>query len=349
MDMATAPDSLQLARAGLSWMRSAIDYSVHGTGRPFSASFAVLNACNIHCSYCNFPDLDKRTLKLPQITTVLDNLAKAGVVRLGLVGGEPLLRRDLPSIIQLARERRFFISINSNLLLHYRSPNILPQADLVFTSLDGPKQHHEKIRGPDSFDGVLDAIGDLRARNTAVVAICVLTEQNSEAITWLLQQAEKLGFRLHFQAQCLDSLLTRGEGAGMHTTTYRNIWHELIQLKRKGAPIASSYGYLQAVAAWPDFGRSAIMSPHFSRCGAGKAFMFVDAQGMAWPCAFTAGQAEALDLTSPEADVRFVQPTPCTDCVVGPMLEANLLVRQPFRAGLEAIRDYAVPILTKQL
>ena len=74
------------------------------------------------------------------------------------------------------------------------------------------------------------------------------------------------------------------------------------------------------------------------QCAAGRGFLYVDPQGRAYPCAYTKGKTRPVDLLQDDWRERFRGDTPCTSCNVGPMLEFNLLYRQPFSAPLAAAR-----------
>ena len=45
---------------GYAYGASLLAYMVDGTPRPFSATFAVTNRCNLRCGYCNCPFIDRR-------------------------------------------------------------------------------------------------------------------------------------------------------------------------------------------------------------------------------------------------------------------------------------------------
>lgn len=330
----------QLTTLASAYGASLVSYALHGPAHPFSASFAVTNACNIHCSYCSCPSLDKRTLTLPQIEVLFDQLRGLGVRRLGLLGGEPLLRKDLDAIIQAGQARDFYVSVNSNLLLYDRLGAHLERADLVFTSLDGRPQTHRANRGEDSWQGILPAIDQLRRRGTPVVAICVLTDKNLDDIEWLLDLAQQHDFRMHFQPQCSDAEITRGHlDPALDNQRYRDVWHRLEVLKLAGAPINSSHAYLKFMQAWPDYRVSTMQVPG-GRCAAGRGFLFVDPLGNAWPCAYTKGRTDPVNLLTDSWRSRFNGSTPCNDCAVGPMTEFNLLFRQPMSGVRDAVRSY---------
>ena len=43
---------------GYAYGSSLLAYMVDGAPRPFSATFAVTNRCNLRCEYCNCPFID---------------------------------------------------------------------------------------------------------------------------------------------------------------------------------------------------------------------------------------------------------------------------------------------------
>src|SRR5450759_2258193 len=100
---------------GLTYAASLLSFAVDGAPRPFSAAFNVTDRCNLRCEYCNFSSFAGPELDVPHIAVLFDRLHGMGVRRLGVVGGEPLVRKDIGEILCLARRRGFFISVSTNL------------------------------------------------------------------------------------------------------------------------------------------------------------------------------------------------------------------------------------------
>ena len=329
-------------KTGLKLTRSLAHFHGRLAPRPISASFAVTNRCNLSCSYCNFPNLDPSELSLSQIEIIFDQLASMGVARLGLVGGEPLLRKDLPDIAAAAKARGFFVSLNTNLTLLQKFPERLPNVDLVFTSLDGAPQTHIKARGKKSFDGVMEGIQTITNRGTPVVAITVLTEQAQADISILLDQAKANHFKLHFQPQCTDTEIVKGRLGEMYNHRGgQEVWKQIIAMKNQGAPIASSLNYLKHMASWNNFAQASRMDPN-DRCAAGYGFLFIDPQGNAFPCAYTKGKTKGTNLLEQKWSDAFTGKTPCSQCAVGPMVEFNLLYKHPVAATHNIIQSYGI-------
>lgn len=333
-------DRTRLAyRYGLSLLHWATD----STPAPFSATFAVTDRCNLFCSYCNCPALDPTDLPLADIAVLFDRLRAMGVCRLGITGGEPLVRKDLGEILALAKARRFFVCVNTNLTLYGRFPGRLADADLVFTSLDGDPAAHRANRGDDAYEGVIDAIRDLVRARTPVVAICVVTEENLGEAERLLAKADELGIRIHFQPQCSGGELARGGYSGRVTDEeFRAFWRRLVELKARGLPLASSRRYLEYLARWEDFGRVSFRDPA-ARCAAGRGFVYVDPRGNAHACPYTRGKLPPVNLLRDTWQRGWSRETPCTQCRIGPMLEFNLLFQHPVATALDLWRPYGSP------
>jgi len=323
---------------GYAYGTSLLAYMVDGAPRPFSATFAVTNRCNLRCEYCNCPFIDPTQLDVARIERLFDRLRAMGIRRLGLAGGEPLLRRDLGEIVAAAKTRGFWVSVNSNLTLFHRHPERLAAADLVYTSLDGDEASHVAARGEHAYDGVLDAVRTLVAGGKPVIAICVVTEHSLGQADGLLRQAEAIGFRMHFQPQCVDTDIVRGAVAAS-SERLRAFWRDLLAQKRAGRPIVSSTPYLEFLAGWDDFSVSAYRDPDV-RCPAGHGYLYVDPLGKAYACAYTKGKMTPVDLLADDWRTAWNRETPCTVCTVGPMLEFNMLFKRPLAAAVDGFRAY---------
>jgi cyclic pyranopterin phosphate synthase len=76
-------------------------------GRPFrNLRLSVTDRCNLRCEYC-MPEDDyvwlprQDVLQFEEISALVDVFLSLGVDKIRLTGGEPLLRRDLPSLVAM--------------------------------------------------------------------------------------------------------------------------------------------------------------------------------------------------------------------------------------------------------
>jgi GTP 3',8-cyclase len=80
-------------------------------GRPLkNLRLSVTDRCNLRCSYC-MPEAEyvwlprEDILHFEEMSALVDIFARAGVDRVRLTGGEPLLRRDLPELIRMIAQK----------------------------------------------------------------------------------------------------------------------------------------------------------------------------------------------------------------------------------------------------
>jgi cyclic pyranopterin phosphate synthase len=80
-------------------------------GRPLrNLRLSVTDRCNLRCEYC-MPEEDyvwlprEDVLQFEEISALVDVFLSLGVDKIRLTGGEPLLRRDLPSLIEMIADK----------------------------------------------------------------------------------------------------------------------------------------------------------------------------------------------------------------------------------------------------
>lgn len=330
-------DAYKVFQLGVSYTQSLLSFHTNGAPRPFSASFVVTNKCNLRCVYCNFPNLKAPELTLEQIDILFKKLKKMGVVRLGLLGGEPLVRKDIGEILLLAKKAGFFISLNTNLLLYDRYKDVLDPVDYFFTSLDGTPEKHLANRGKQDYDTVIQAIRQIVNKGTKVSAICVVTEPDRESVEYLIDLAIREKIDLHFQPEGYDTeIVKRSAPADMNHDEIRDFWLYVLERKNQGAPITSSANYLKYISKWENYKVTAVYD-HEQKCAAGRGFLFVDPSGIAYPCCFTKGLIDGINLLENDWNEKFNPVTPCTKCIGGPFLEYNLLYHKPVSSALAAL------------
>lgn len=331
-------EKYKLFQMGMSYAQSLLAYHFNGSPRPFSASFAVTNRCNLKCMYCNCPNLNTPELDIVQIEQLFDKLKKMGITRLGIFGGEPLVRKDIGEILDLAKKKGFFLSLNSNLLLYKRFKEQLGSVDYFFTSLDGTPERHIANRGKHNYDTIVDAIRDIVKQKKKITAICVVTEPDYESADYLIEFANREHIDIHFQAECYDvEKAGRSAAENLSQQEIKQFWEYLVVRKKTGAPITSSAAYLKYVSEWSDYSVTAMYDTH-QRCAAGRGFLFVESTGYAYPCAYSKDleNVQGINLLKDEWSGPFSTQTPCTKCIVGPLLEFNLLFNKPFSSTLAA-------------
>lgn len=87
--------------------------------RPMYVQFAVSKNCDLKCRMCHAVESRKheRELSVAEIQKLADTLAELDIGVLVLTGGEPLLRKDLPQIIEAFTSRGINVRLQTNATL----------------------------------------------------------------------------------------------------------------------------------------------------------------------------------------------------------------------------------------
>ena len=328
----------KLMGMGSAYLQSLSAFHLKGKPHPFSAAFMITNKCNLRCSYCNYPLIKTKELNIEEIDTLFNNLKQIGIKRLGISGGEPMVRKDLPEIINLAHSKGFFVSLNSNMLLYDRYKGKLNNVDYFFTSIDGNPEVQKKNRGNDSIDKIIDAIRDIKSMGKKVTIITVISQPDVEAVDYVLKLAIQENVNVHFQPEGYGAeLLGRDTPVCDDNESYREIWKYILQKKREGFPITSSTEYLKFTSKWENYHQTALNDKK-QRCAAMYGFMFVDPTGMVYPCCYTKGKVKGINIIEGGWKKELFSELPCSTCIGGPYLEYNLLYKKPIRSTLQALK-----------
>jgi len=216
-----------------------------GGKAPVIAGHKLLYRCNLECAMCPFwRREDEALLTVDQEVMMMNSLVRAGVSFLGFEGGEPTLRKDLPEILSEAHDRFHTSVVTNGWLLKNRIDEIAPYLDLLFVSLDGIGDLHDRLRGiPRSFDKAVEGIRAARGRLPVAIS-STITAENMDDSEKLVALAEKLGVGITFQVaynySTAQSLAPVGE-------KLRGTLERLLVLKERGAPIMESREYFTTV------------------------------------------------------------------------------------------------------
>jgi MoaA/NifB/PqqE/SkfB family radical SAM enzyme len=291
---------------------------------------AVTNRCNGRCRYCRIPARPADDIPLGDLLRLVDEMADAGTARLGLWGGEPLMREDIGAIVRHAKSKGMYVTMDSNGLLWREREDELDALDHVTFALDGDRAAHEANRGEGTYDRVADALE--RAAATAglkVWTLTVLTKNNLGDIDAVIRTAERLKIHCAFQVLHHNDELGRNHEALLpDPEDYRAAIRHLLRRKREGAPISSSSRYLNYVLRWPDFREPTRVEPHLGlRCKAGALYCNVDADGKVYACSLLIGKVAAKNAL--EAGFRnaflAIPALPCQGCSAACFTEYNYL------------------------
>lgn len=295
---------------------------------PLNVMLSVTNRCISKCNYCNIPNRKQKELSTKEIFNLIDEITKMGAQRIGLWGGEPLIREDIGDIIDYAKGKGLFVTLDSNGYLLESKMFRLNQLDHLILSLDGPEKMHDSNRGEGGFVNVMNAIKFIKGKIN-FWTVTVLTKNNLEGINFVLETASKYGFLASFQILHHNEIMGRNlDSLKPQDELYKKTIKKLIFKKKKGAPISSSFSYLYHLLNWQDYGKTTLdCKVDNLKCWAGDLFCNVDTDGSVYPCSLMVGKSKALNYLDVGFKKAFNHCTKdsCQACVAACFTEYNYL------------------------
>ena len=127
---------------------------------PVLCNYYLTYRCNASCNFCDIWERPSPYVTLESVEKNLKSLKKLGVKVIDFTGGEPLLHRELPGILKLAKQYGFITTITTNGLLYpKKAAKIAGLVDMLHFSLDSYNQQlHDEMRGVPCYEAVLKSI-----------------------------------------------------------------------------------------------------------------------------------------------------------------------------------------------
>jgi MoaA/NifB/PqqE/SkfB family radical SAM enzyme len=167
-------------------------------GRPVLATFQVNLRCNSACGYCDLPlNVGRYEMTREEILRVFSSLYRNGVRFVLVQGGEPLMRRDLPEVLEDLSEIGFHLTLITN------GTKITPQLVerlsrlpmTISVSLDTlDRVKYQQIRGADQLAQVLKGIELLKDFPHPKFLTCIVSEVNRAEVPAVVRFAREQGF-----------------------------------------------------------------------------------------------------------------------------------------------------------
>jgi AdoMet-dependent heme synthase len=236
--------------------------------------------CPLSCPHCLATGRDLPDMPLAKVHALIDEVAELGVEEFLITGGEPLVREDLPAVLEHLGRRGVRYSLNTALL---------PSADLqgafrrwppsfVAVSVDGPASCHDGFRGRSG------ALADALASIEFFAGLCPVAAGTTvtTASFGVLEQTFHLVTRSGASAWGLH--LPVAEGRAQKRP---DLFPSKAQLKRLIAFAARKRNYFP-VAMADELGYCGDCEPLVRdrplRCGAGRSQCVVLPDGEVAPC-----------------------------------------------------------------
>ncbi len=184
----------------------------------FTLQWHITHRCDLHCRHCYDRSL-RQDVSLVQGLGILDQLRNFCLDhhvggQVSFSGGNPFLHPEFPALYTAARDRNLNLAILGNPVSEAQLDAILQIAKPAFfqVSLEGLRDHNDRIRGAGSFDAVIDFLALLQKKNIYSMVMLTLTRANLDQV---LPLAEVLRNRVDLFTY--NRLAMVGEGSNLAT------------------------------------------------------------------------------------------------------------------------------------
>lgn len=244
---------------------------------PDQFSIAIMRACPNNCIHCSAPSRQGDILSEKVIIRAIGEALDLGAYLVTFDGGEPMLRRELPSMVSSVDQRAIATTFTSGYHLTPDLARQLKQAGLyaVRISIDSPhEEEHDRVRGRKG--AFKDAIAG--ARNALEAGLLVdLFMVTSPGNIDHLEDAFNLASDLGAHELSLYEIVAVGRWAShqdevLSANDVQRLERFHKEKNRIEGPRVTALPYL--------------LSPKMFGCFAGRRWIHVDGAGDALPCAY---------------------------------------------------------------
>jgi radical SAM protein with 4Fe4S-binding SPASM domain len=252
---------------------------------PLAVHLEVIAACNLTCSHCFAGRLPRnhQPLTLPEMDGLFADLARLGSFRLGLTGGEPLLRKDLFDVLDAATGRGLHPCLTTNgLLVTEQTARELGRRPLVWlnVSLEGPSaESNDAVRGAGTFAAVMEKL-KLLGRHARFTLAFTVMRTNAH----LVKECAELAYRVGAHTAVFRPLYPAGVALDhpelMPTfAQYTAALRDLTGMDSPGSDLRALDPFGPETRGRPQIHTS-------PTCGAGQHVCSISVQGDVSPCSF---------------------------------------------------------------
>lgn len=283
-------------------MEAALTYhllrlKITGRKEPVFVCFYLTNRCNLRCRYCFVVDekIDKKILSAEftrdEAFRYVDEFYAMGTRMMFLLGGEPLLHRDIGDIVEYIVRKGIVLHVVTNGTLLGEKWEAVRKAHAVCVSLDGVGETNDGLRGEGVYARAMAGLKKAREHGVRCRIHSVISRSNLGNFEEMAILAKELAVPLtvspptHIGATDCESLR-------ISDAEYREFWTRYRILKRRGYPIGNTFRAIDAVRTWP-VGYHEIMKDDTplprgyrkpARCVSGDIFCGLEPSGTLYYC-----------------------------------------------------------------
>ena len=270
---------------------------------PRTVDIELTARCNLRCRYCYFfdnPQVSYRELPTEEWLSFFDELGRCAVMSVVLAGGEPFIRRDLPTLLEgiVHNHMRFALLSNGTLIDDEIAAIIAStgRCNYVQVSIDGScPETHDACRGPGAFEAAVRGLRTLQRHGIGVAVRVTIHRYNVHDLEatarFLLEELELPSFGVNsagYMGSCRvhsdQVLLTTEERQAAMETLLRLTARYPDRIEAAAGPLAEGRMWTRMERARTEGGSPFPNGGRLTGCGCHREKIAVRADGVYVPC-----------------------------------------------------------------
>jgi len=305
---------------------------------PLKVTQYITHRCNLTCDYCG-----RIKVKIPELTTeeikhYLREFRKLGTLFWSFNGGECLIRKDLGELIRYVRSLGMSCNIVTNGFFVPQHIDWIRNLNLVATSIDGPEEVQDKIRGKGAYKKNIKALEVLAKNNIRTVIVSVITKENINHLEHVLDLAEYYGHTWEAQPVVVhrSDHNNQVDRFRFDLNEFQDVIEKIIGFKKEGRPVFTSYDYLKDIKKFPNCEAN-------MNCWSGRSFCALGADGAIFPCAeFVGTDINKIPVENGDVKKAFLSipdMSKCNACYFSCYSEYNLLLNNKVKSSFRIAKN----------
>lgn len=262
---------------------------------PVAGLLELTSRCNLRCVHCYLGAQEqhwdetrrRRELPLPKLLSIIDELADAGCLYLGITGGDPMLHDHFADVYRHACERGIRVTVLCNgVLVRDKLVELFreyPPLQVEVSLYGATKATYEAVtKVPGSYAKCLAGIRQLVDNGIRVQLKTVILTLNAHELQEMRRIAGELGVGFRVDSTIFPQLSDRGHAP----LDYRIEPAEAIRLELADRRTLEAWSERIDLKLQP--------SDSLYRCGAGVTGFYIDPFGYVSPCIMTTQHRHSL-------------------------------------------------------
>ena len=245
---------------------------------PLYVTWCITKQCNLRCRHC-YIDYEPREVTHSELLRILEKVKELHPFFVVLTGGEPLLREELFTIMEVLNKSEILLETNGTLINDRTADKIQEYSPEVQVSIysTSEREHDAVTTVSGSFRKMMEGVSLLKMRGVPVQFNCVLHKGNIDDIQKITEFSLSHGEKIKFDILDLLGRAKNLSNLAFSESEYKKITEKVVDLQEEFPDqVCIHLPYIHL--------KDNTYNYNLSECTAGYSGFMIDFDGMVKPC-----------------------------------------------------------------